>query len=54
MQNQFLLSHGIIPREVGNYGLPNYLRITIGTEAENTALIEALTRFGDLTRSTSN
>ena len=45
--NQFMLSHGIIPREVGNYGLPNHLRITIGTESENTALLEALTRFAE-------
>lgn len=43
--NQYLLSQGIIPREVVNYGLPNYLRITVGTEAENTALLEAFTRF---------
>lgn len=45
--NQFLLSQGIIPREVANYGLPNYLRITIGTEAENTALLDALGRFAE-------
>lgn len=45
--NQFLLSQGIIPREVANYGLPNHLRITIGTEEENSAVLEALTRFSE-------
>lgn len=45
--NQFLLSHGIIPREVANYGLPNHLRITIGTEEENSAVLEVLTRFSE-------
>ena len=43
--NRFLMSRGIIPREVANYGLPEYLRITIGTEEENTLLLEALTDF---------
>lgn len=45
--NRYLLSQGIIPREVANYGLPNYLRITIGTEAENTALLDAIARFAE-------
>lgn len=43
--NQFLLSKGIIVRDVVSYGLPNHLRITIGTEAENTAVLEALEQF---------
>lgn len=43
--NAFLMERGIIPREVTNYGLPNHLRITIGLEAENRALIEALGAF---------
>ncbi len=38
-----LLKRGVIARPVDNYGLPNFLRISIGTEAENTRLIEALT-----------
>ncbi|MGI9264291.1 MAG: histidinol-phosphate transaminase [Gammaproteobacteria bacterium] len=37
-----LLHQGVIVRPVDNYGLPNYLRITIGTHDENTRLIEAL------------
>jgi len=41
----FLMEHGIIPREVGGYGLPNHLRITIGEQTENEALIETLKTF---------
>lgn len=37
-----LLKHGVITRPMDNYGLPQFLRISIGTEAENTRLIEAL------------
>ncbi|HRD50444.1 MAG TPA: histidinol-phosphate transaminase [Candidatus Contendobacter sp.] len=37
-----LLKQGVIARPVDNYGLPQYLRISIGTEAENARLIEAL------------
>ncbi|MBE2294979.1 MAG: histidinol-phosphate transaminase [Phycisphaerales bacterium] len=37
-----LLKRGVIVRPVDNYGLPRYLRISIGTEAENARLIEAL------------
>ena len=37
-----LLKRGVIARPVDNYGLPQHLRITIGTEAENARLIEAL------------
>jgi len=37
-----LLRRGIIVRPVANYGLPEHLRITIGTEAENGRLIQAL------------
>jgi len=43
--NHFLMSRGIIPREVVNYGLPDYLRISIGTTEENGLFIEALTDF---------
>ena len=41
----FLQSRGIIVRGVGGYGLPNALRITVGTEAENKAVVAALTEF---------
>ena len=37
-----LLHQAVIVRPVGNYGLPNHLRITMGTQEENTRLIEAL------------
>ncbi|MEI5905540.1 histidinol-phosphate transaminase [Bacillus spongiae] len=37
-----LLKKGIIVRYGGVWGLPNYLRVTIGMEAENRALITAL------------
>lgn len=36
---------GVIVRPVANYGLPHALRITIGTEAENRALVDSLRRF---------
>jgi len=37
-----LLREGVIVRPVGNYGLPNFLRVSIGTEAENTRFLTAL------------
>ncbi len=37
-----LLREGVIVRPVGNYGLPNHLRISIGTEAENAHCLRAL------------
>ncbi|MDX1460772.1 MAG: aminotransferase class I/II-fold pyridoxal phosphate-dependent enzyme, partial [Xanthomonadales bacterium] len=37
-----LLQQGIIVRPVANYGLPNHLRISIGTQRENSRLIAAL------------
>ncbi|HRD65190.1 MAG TPA: histidinol-phosphate transaminase [Candidatus Competibacter sp.] len=37
-----LLKRGVIARPVDNYGLPRFLRISIGTEAENARLIDAL------------
>lgn len=43
--NQYLMSRGLIIREVGNYGLPEFLRISIGTEEENGLLIDALSEF---------
>ncbi len=43
--NNFLMGKGIIPREVAGYGLPDCLRITIGTEEENKALANALEEF---------
>lgn len=37
-----LLRKGVIVRPVDNYGLPDFLRITIGSERENARLIKAL------------
>lgn len=39
---QGLLHAGVIVRPVANYGLPNYLRISIGTARENQRFINAL------------
>jgi histidinol-phosphate aminotransferase len=41
--NQKLLKAGVIVRPVDNYGLPQYLRISIGLPNENLACIKALT-----------
>lgn len=40
--NLALLKQGVIVRPVGNYGLPQWLRITIGLPEENEAFITAL------------
>jgi histidinol-phosphate aminotransferase len=40
--NQRLLKQGVIVRPIGGYGLPNHLRVTIGTETENTRFLAAL------------
>lgn len=41
----FLQSRGLILRRVGAYGLPDCLRLTVGTESENRAFIAALSEF---------
>lgn len=43
--NDYLNQKGIIVRPVGGYGLPQALRITIGTEDQNRAVIDALSEF---------
>lgn len=43
--DRYLQSRGIIVRAVGSYGLPRCLRITIGLEAQNDAVISALRSF---------
>jgi len=43
--NDWMMSDGLIPRLVAGYGLPEHLRITIGTEAEMKAVRESLSRF---------
>jgi histidinol-phosphate aminotransferase len=41
----YLARRGIIPRKVAGYGLPDCLRITVGTEAETRAVAQALGDF---------
>ena len=41
----FLLQRGIVMRQVGNYTLPNALRMSIGTEEANHATVAALKEF---------
>jgi histidinol-phosphate aminotransferase len=40
--NLALLKKGVIVRPVGNYGLPQWLRVSIGLPNENAAFINAL------------
>lgn len=39
---QRLLRHGVIVRPIANYGMPEYLRVSIGLAAENTQFLQAL------------
>ena len=39
-----MLRQGVIVRPVGNYGLPNHLRITIGTRAQNERMLSRARR----------
>ena len=41
----FLTQHGIILRGVASYGLPNALRMTIGTEEENRLAVKRIADF---------
>ena len=41
----FLATRGLLVRGVAGYGLPNHLRVTIGLEEHNRALVEALGEF---------
>lgn len=43
--NDYLNTKGIIVRPVGGYGLPDCLRITVGTEDQNRAVLDALSEF---------
>ena len=43
--NQALLEAGVIVRPVGNYGLPNHLRISIGLAEENEFFVAALKKI---------
>ena len=39
---QALLQEGVIVRPVANYAMPNHLRVTVGSTAENTRFLAAL------------
>ncbi|MEO8165008.1 MAG: aminotransferase class I/II-fold pyridoxal phosphate-dependent enzyme, partial [Betaproteobacteria bacterium] len=39
---QRLLKRGIIVRPIAGYGMPEYLRVSIGTESENERFLSAL------------
>ncbi len=40
--NEALLKQGVIVRWLKSYGLPKYIRVTVGTEEENTIFLDAL------------
>ncbi len=42
-----LEQHGLIVRPLGSYRLPSWLRISIGTEQQNTRLLDAMARLRD-------
>ena len=41
----YMEEHGVVPRLVAAYGLPNSLRITVGTQAENERAIAVIRAF---------
>jgi histidinol-phosphate aminotransferase len=41
----FLMSRGLILRQVGSYGLPDCLRLSVGTEDANRLVVAALSEF---------
>ena len=43
--NDALLRAGVIVRPVANYGLPEWLRISVGLPEENQKLIDTLTKI---------
>ena len=43
--DEFLLARGFVLRRVSAYGLPNALRMSIGTDDANEGLVEALSSF---------
>ena len=45
---QELLKEGVIVRPITGYGLPNHLRISIGTQAENQRFKQALVKVLEL------
>lgn len=48
--DRFLMARGLILRGVRNYGLPDALRLTVGTEEANRLVIAALSDFAKAPR----
>ncbi len=42
-----MMQQGVIVRPVANYGMPDYLRVTVGSEEENRRFIEVLDRVSE-------
>ena len=40
--NAALLAQGVIVRPIGGYGMPEWLRVSIGLESENARFLEVL------------
>jgi histidinol-phosphate aminotransferase len=43
--DEFLMKRGLILRQVASYGLPNHLRLSVGIEEANRAVVAALAEF---------
>ena len=43
--NRDLLNQGFILRPIANYGMPNYLRVSIGLESENQKFFSVLKKL---------
>ena len=43
--DDFLMKQGLILRGVGAYGMPDFLRLSVGTEEANRLVVDALRRF---------
>jgi histidinol-phosphate aminotransferase len=43
--DQFLASRGLVLRAIGAYGMPEFLRLTVGTEEANRLVVAALKEF---------
>ena len=43
--NDFMMARGVIPRKIGAYGLPQMLRISIGTKEEMEICLQAIKDF---------
>ncbi|WP_321490103.1 histidinol-phosphate transaminase [uncultured Hyphomonas sp.] len=43
-----LMKRGVIIRPVGNYGLPDWIRVSVGTAEENDTFIEALSQVSNI------